>query len=79
MESQRYTNVSLYSQKGGKKISFSEPSKKSYSPDEDSLSLVKLFKQNRLLQQKIEKLENELQKEKHKNSSLTKQIKSFSL
>ncbi len=81
----RYSNLLVYSQKGGSKKSIS-PKKKSYSPkkkqysplgDGESTALQKLFKANRLLEKelqetksKLEKVTSQLEYEKKKNKSI---------
>mgnify|MGYP001463092849 CR=1 FL=1 len=80
----RYSNLLVYSQKGGSKKSIS-PKKQSYSPkkqysplgDDESTALQKLFKANRLLEKelqetksKLEKVTSQLEYEKKKNKSI---------
>lgn len=77
MESERYTNLSIYSQKGGKKLS---SKKTTYIPSSNNdNSINKLFKENRLLHSRIEELETLLEEEKQKNSKLSKELKALKL
>ena len=83
MESQRYTNLSIYSQKGGsqssstpKRATSSPKKSKAYTPSDtdSSTSIHKLFKANRLLQEELDNVKSQLKKateelkyEKNKN------------
>ncbi len=82
MEAQRYSAVSIYSQKGGKNISVYSPKKSnSYSPkgSDESTSIKKLLKANRMLQKELEETKSKLKEVTHQLNSEKKKTKQLNL